>query len=774
MTTLPRLVTLAALLALPAHAVAAQESPATAAPAADVLSRWRELVALAPTGRVAEVRGLVLRPGAGELVLTQGRVHFLTRVGGHTVGAVFEGTGTFRFAPPEPAERTMIRRFAHDTVFSVTVRSAFLLFADSTARQLLRLPVTTAEPAGNVRGFARDVIGNLRGDHDGSFDPDVLAPMLNGDTAGFFFAQMVRDGGDPVRFEVNQARAEGAALYRPVSERDWGAKWAVVSRSALPDRPTERVWNYRRRLAVSRYRMDLRLSEQVRGGLAMAATATMSMVPIETVGPWLQFDMDSRLALDSARWGDGRPAAAFKADHDPTLWVRMPDGAARGDTLALTVDYHGDMIDRYDNFFYIDPAAAWYPGNAQGDDRAVFDVTFHSPAQYPLFAIGERVDSSRADRVVTTRWVTSEPVRMATFNLGLFRARQVENPGAPPLTVVISDDAHRLLASALASQGILLLGQRNMSEVVGADISNALQVFTGQYGEPPHGRYTVTEIPYPEGVSFPGLIDLSWGTFHNTSLDGFDQFFRAHETAHQWWGNAVQPATYRDAWLSEGLATYAGISYLQAVRHRNDDYYRFLDQYRGDILRHRDDAGIIAIGWRNGTADVPQGYDYTVYEKGAWVFHMLRAMMLDLSTLRAEQFNALLADYYQSFRGYAVTTNDFAAIAERHLGRPLGWFFDEWLNRSEIPTWHVAWRAEPADSGRFRVRLRVRQEQIAPDFQMPVIVAVDLGGNRTARFRVTVRGDQTEYLGPLLPAQPRRVVFNDFHSVLADVQDEGW
>jgi aminopeptidase N len=236
----------------------------------------------------------------------------------------------------------------------------------------------------------------------------------------------------------------------------------------------------------------------------------------------------------------------------------------------------------------------------------------------------------------------------------------------------------------------------------------------------------------------------------------------------------VRPASYRDAWLSEGLATYAGISYLQAARRRNDDYFRFLDQYRGDILRHRDDAGLVAIGYRNATFDVPQGYTYSVYEKGAWVFHMLRVMLLDLSTLRAERFNAMLADYYQSFRGYAVTTGDFGAVAERHVGRPLDWFFDQWLNRSDVPTYRVAWRAEPAEDGRYRVRLRVRQERVAPDFQMPVLVAVDLGGDRTARFRVTVRGDQQEYLGPLLPAPPRRVTFNEYRSVLAEVVTEDW
>ena len=339
---------------------------------------------------------------------------------------------------------------------------------------------------------------------------------------------------------------------------------------------------------------------------------------------------------------------------------------------------------------------------------------------------------------------------------------------------LISEDAHRLLASALASRGILLLPQRHMSETVAADVANSLALFTSLYGDPPDQHFYITEIPYAEGVSFPGMIDLSWGTFQNTSVDGFDEFFRAHEAAHQWWGNGVRPASYRDAWLGEGLAEFAGLLYLQTARRHNDEYYRFLDQYRTNILNHRDDTGPIAIGHRSSTPDVPRGYDIQVYQKGAWVLHMLRLMMLDLGTLRADRFSAMLRDFYATYRGNVATTDDFAAIVERHLGMPMVWFFDQWVRGTELPEYHVAWMSQPTDGGRFRVRLRVTQEHVSPDFHMPVLVAVDLGDSRTARFRVDVRSDQTEYASPLLPAEPQHLTFNEFHSVLAEVRMEAW
>ncbi len=310
-----------------------------------------------------------------------------------------------------------------------------------------------------------------------------------------------------------------------------------------------------------------------------------------------------------------------------------------------------------------------------------------------------------------------------------------------------------------------------MPEVVAADVSNSLALFGSLFGESPLRSFVITEIPYAEGVSFPGLISLSWGTFSNTSTDGFDQFFRAHEVAHQWWGNAVRSATYRDAWLSEGLATYCGLVYLQTVRRRNDDYYRFLDQFRTELLARRRDYGPIRLGYRNDTPDTPYGYQHVVYGKGAWVFHMLRILMLDLNTLRSDRFNEMLRDYYRTFSGSSASTLDFRAILERHAG-PMGWFFDQWVNGTDLPTYRVAWRGEPADGGRFRVRLTVRQENVPADFRMPVLVAVDLGGGRTARFRVEVHGGETEYVSPLLPGEPRGLTFNEFQAVMAEVRME--
>ncbi|HKE91844.1 MAG TPA: M1 family aminopeptidase [Gemmatimonadales bacterium] len=726
-------------------------------------------------GKVAEVNHLVVTRDVGRLTLEHGFLYYLSPIGGQTVGVVFQGKAAFSLAPTVPAEQAELQRFGGSGSMNDSVTEAILLFDDSTPQLLGRLQFTAGNPPSELTGHVKDFIASFRGENEGSYENSVIAPLLNDDTTGFFLARLEREHGGAVLFEIDPSANETVQLYRPINRARWGGSWVVVTEFPLQTpAPGSGAWWYRKRLTVPSYSVDVRLTPTGSADLDFVARATLSMRAEEPLGPWLLFRLHSKLLVDSARWVGGDTAAVFKAKDDDDLWVRAPHRLATGDSLSLTLWYHGDLIDRFLNWFFIDPGAAWYPINGQGINHANFDLTFHSPNWYPIASIGERVDSSGAAKVMTTHWVTRLPTSYATFNLGLFDNYHVQQPDAPPLDVLLSEDAHRELRRQLALQGRMIPEQTHMKENVASDVSNSLKLFTKLFGECAYSHFFVTEIPYGEGVSFPGMIDLSWSTFQETALDGFDEFFRAHEVAHQWWGNGVQPVSYRDAWLSEGMASFSALWYLQAERKHNVEYFKFLDQYRSDIHDDRDDAGPIWIGYRNSSPAARRGYDIMIYEKGAWVLHMLRIMMLDLSTMKEDRFTAMLRDFYQSYRGAPATTDDFRRVVERHMGVSMDWFFDEWVKGTAIPTYHVAWSPQAADNGRFAVRMRITQEHVPADFQMSVLVSADLGDGRFAHFRVPVRGGQSDYTSPLLPAAPRDLKFNDLNSALADVKMERW
>ena len=528
----------------------------------------------------------------------------------------------------------------------------------------------------------------------------------------------------------------------------------------------------RKNLRVTRYTMDVRITEDFTAGLTLTVRATLALVAEANVGPSLRFGLAKKLTVDSGRWGTGEPAHVSKTGNSELMTVDAPHALQAGDTATLTLFYHGGGIDRFANMFFIDPADDWYPANHEGPRTAAFDVTFHSPARYPLISIGALTDSSRAGNVLTTHWVTERPTPFATFNLGLFERYHAEDPGAYPVDVLFSEEAHQAVRQLAAEEGFFLLEQTQKPQHVADDVTNALKFFTYLFGPSPFSHFYVTEIPYPEGVAFPGLIDFSFETFQRTALDGFDEYFRAHEIAHQWWGNGVLPASHREWWLAEGFASFSGIWYVQAERKRSDEYFHFLDQYRSDIRDVGRDAGAIIDATKATTE--PGGHRVMIYEKGAWVLNMLRVLMLDLRTMSDDRFIATLKDFYQTYNGTDASTENFQRVVEEHVGAPMDWFFAEWVRGTAIPTYHVAWTSEAQPDGRFRVRLRVRQEGVDSTFQMPVLVSADLGGGRTARFRVNVRGGQAEYQSPLLPAQAQSVTFSDLHATLAEVRTERW
>ncbi|MBA3259624.1 MAG: hypothetical protein H0T68_09185 [Gemmatimonadales bacterium] len=721
--------------------------------------------------RVATVEKLVLQRDVGRFTLGAGRLYLLSPVGGRTVAAVFQGTGTFSFAPGSRGEQQRLARIEQTTSLEAPVSSLVFLFADSTLAELERtLSFGPAEVPAEVRGRAQDALGQLSDRDSRTVHPDLMSALLNGEHSDLFCAYIRRSGGGPLLFMLNPNEVEAVTLAGKLKGRHWSREPEVISRfprqAALrPGITGERV----RQADVQRYAIETWLPPTGIGEIGFSAVATLDIVADTAVGPWVAFSLFEELRVDSARWSGGERATVFRGRDSDLLWVRLDREVRPGDVRPLTLYYRGNLIDRFVDFFRIKSSIAWYPRSLEGRSLARFDLTFHTSDAYLLASVGDRVDSTRSGRTVRTRWVTPGPIRNASFNLGLFKDYSVREAGVPPVTVMVSEEAHRKLSRVFVQQ-------RKMRERVGTDVIQSLRFFQEMYGPAPVKHFYATEIPDFHGEAFPGMVHLSWATFQNTSDDGADEVFRAHEVAHQWWGIGVDFASYHDQWLSEGFSTFSGLWYLQAARKDNDMYFDMLRQWRSSILLREGDPGPISLGYRVFASkdDDQNDYQTIIYKKGAWVVHMLRVLMLDLKTMREDRFTGMMRDIYRKYEGRRASTDDFRRVVERHANADLGWFFDQWVHSTAVSTYRVAQRIEPTGDGQFKVRLQIRQENVPEDFQAYVPVTVDLGKNGTARVRVKVKGPRSDIELPLMPAQPKGVKFNDLEGVLAEVKTAGW
>ena len=754
-------------------------------PAASYAERFTEVMNLAPTTRrVAAVDGLVLQRDRARFTLESGSIYLLTPVGGRTVAALFRGKGRFALTPPTAVERARLRRFSGADSLDGQFTELVLFFADSTEAELeRRLSFGQGEVPGSTAPIRRAL--DYEGDEKQQYlDPDLMEIMLNGERSDMFYAHFSA-GGDPWMFSVNPSLVEGVQLSRRARGSGFtrfsevAAQFPRLNAPAAPAAGGERT----RQAEVSHYAIETRMPRTGAGNVNFSAVARMDITSTTAIGPWVAFELYSRLEADSARWKDGSPVVVFKGRESPALWVHLGTPLEAGETRTLELFYHGDLVDRYGEWFFIKSSASWYPRALEGRSAATFELTYHTPRSYLFASAGELVDSTESNGTVTTRWTAASPIRNASFNLGRFEHVPFEGPAGLPVTLLFSEAGHRALFGGTGATS-------RMTRQVGQDIATSMKFFHNVFGEPQMKAFYATEIPYGHGEAFPGLIHLSFLTFTGATVGdgsrpaddgetrarlGLDEWFRAHEVAHQWWGIGVDFSTYHDQWLSEGFASFAGLWYLQTARKDNSKYFDMLARWRGDIVRRGTEPGPVWLGYRAARInDDTDDYNLIVYQKGAWVVHMLRILMLDMKTMSEDRFTNMMRDFYATYRGRRASTDDFRRVVEKHVGTDMGWFFDQWVHQAAIPTYRVSHRSERADGGKYRVTLRVDQENVPESFRMYVPVTVDLGGNQLVRARVQVTGKSSRIELPLVPAQPKAVRFNDLEGALADVKTVSW
>jgi aminopeptidase N len=207
-----------------------------------------------------------------------------------------------------------------------------------------------------------------------------------------------------------------------------------------------------------------------------------------------------------------------------------------------------------------------------------------------------------------------------------------------------------------------------------------------------------------------------------------------HETAHQWFGDAVTERDWPDLWLSEGFATYFdavvgaaldGDSVLTREMHDNADNY-----FKSDVIER-------PIVDSANAGEPMKLLNANSYPKGAWVLHMLRGLMGDSVFFRG------LRAYYQTYRDSNATSQDFERVMEKAAKADYGWFFRQWLHQPGYPQLDVTWRYD-AGAGKVDVGITQRQKSEWGLFRLPrVTLEFHSGTGARVRRDVAVTGRTT-------------------------------
>lgn len=231
--------------------------------------------------------------------------------------------------------------------------------------------------------------------------------------------------------------------------------------------------------------------------------------------------------------------------------------------------------------------------------------------------------------------------------------------------------------------------------------------------------------------------------------------YLVHELAHQWWGNMITCKSWSDAWIQEGLATYAeALYYENDYEHNPREGWKKYHKHMNEKRCERIDRSIYV----EDETDFDAIYEEkVVYYKGAWVMHMLRRKLGD------DLFRACLKALYNSEYQYGSITSEqfiytFDSTANADLESnndsddttkvDLVKFFDQWVYGVGFPIYEYSYWQGPADpnDGSINIFLYVEQvQETDPEvFEMPVDFVFDYYKNDTLQSdTVTLEVDST-------------------------------
>ncbi len=455
----------------------------------------------------------------------------------------------------------------------------------------------------------------------------------------------------------------------------------------------------------------------------------------------LRVELHPNLEVRDVKTADGK-SLSFQRENDNPLDVNvtLPEPVAVGKTVTLTISYAGLLVNEENSpvpnirvasigkdWVYLLLPSRWFPLTNYPANRYTGTFRLNVPDTMAMAGTGK----ADAPQPLAPRAPAEGKRLIYTFHCD--RAEPNGSFVAGPLQLN-PKQAEGINVAVYAPHADSGKAQEFANIVAHQEI-----IFSDLFGPLPDPDLAVVELP--EGTlrefSAPGVVMLG----HRMWDPKYSDRTLSRLAAGQWWGNEVLAASTADAWISDGLARYSEELYAEQ-NFGKEAGLKAIDEFAVGALMFEDSAPVA-----QSARLVPYSAEYrsVVMNKGAMLFHMLRAQMGDVA------FKSLLHAFYIKFQGKTATMQDFegmaiatADAATQRGGAPLNLqgYFSQWLNSTGIPEFTLEYVTYRTRKG-FRIVGKLKQPQ--DTFAMPIQVRIDTEGNPEWKT-IDVVGTESDFM----------------------------
>ena len=373
------------------------------------------------------------------------------------------------------------------------------------------------------------------------------------------------------------------------------------------------------------------------------------------------------------------------------VFVDFPETLRAGRDYTIDVHYSGTPAEtgRFGGFtFGKDPtgkpwittacegqgASIWWPNKDQWHDEPDgMELSVEIPSDLVDVSNGRFMGKKDlGDGYTRWDWRIHYPINSynVSVNIGNYEHFSDTIPGAGPPGS----------SEPLTLDFYALPGNMDKARAQFAQAKPMIEAYRKVFGEYPFALdgYKLIEVPYS------GMEHQSAVTYGNRFANGYLErdwtgvgvslrfdFIIIHESAHEWFGNAVSAADVSDMWIQEGWTTYLEGVYVEQL-FGYDDAVKYVNGYKSKVGNKE------PIITQRGIHRSPSQDQYF---KGALFLHTLRSLVGDDA-----RWWKLVRDVYQEFKYKNIMTEELVAYINKQVGKDLTPIFDQYLRRADLPT----------------------------------------------------------------------------------------